>query len=113
MISGDADYVTKLQLYINSNTLPDIYGCANGALSAAAKDIGGIVNIGDELERVGKKDDMNAAVYDFFKDKDDGNVYLFPEALNCEFSSTGRTFLKNIIWKLRQHGMSFWILARH
>ena len=85
LISGDADYVTKLQLYINSNTLPDIYGCANGALSAAAKDIGGIVNIGDELERVGKKDDMNAAVYDFFKDKDDGNVYLFPEALNCEF----------------------------
>ena len=43
------------------------------------------MNIGDELERVGKKDDMNAAVYDFFKDKDDGNVYLFPEALNCEF----------------------------
>ena len=77
LISGDADYVTKLQLYINSNTLPDIYGCANGALSAAAKDIGGIVNIGDELERVGKKDDMNAAVYDFFKDKDDGNVYLY------------------------------------
>lgn len=71
LISGDADYVTKLQLYINSNTLPDIYGCANGALSAAAKDIGGIVNIGDELERVGKKDDMNAAVYDFFKDKDE------------------------------------------
>ncbi|MFR3667755.1 MAG: hypothetical protein ACLTVV_08410 [Ruminococcus sp.] len=32
----------------------------DGALSAAAKDIGGIVNIGDELERVGKKDDMNS-----------------------------------------------------
>ena len=85
LISGDADYVTKLQLYINSNTLPDIYGCANGALSEAAKDIGSIVNIGEELERIGKKEDMNAAVYDFFKDKEDGNVYLFPESLNCEF----------------------------
>lgn len=85
LVSGDADYVTKLQLYINSNALPDIYGCANGALSKAAKDIDSIANIGDELERIGKKDDMNKAVYDFFKDADDGNVYLFPESLNCEF----------------------------
>ncbi len=85
LVSSDADYVTKLQLYINSNTLPDIYGCANGALSKAAKDINAIVGIGDELDRIGMKDDMNAAVYDFFKDADDGNVYLFPESLNCEF----------------------------
>ena len=85
LVSGDADYVTKLQLYINSNALPDIYGCANGALSKAAKDIKAIVNIGDELDRIGMKDDMNAAVYDFFKDADDGNVYIFPESLNCEF----------------------------
>ena len=72
-------------MYINSNTLPDIYGCANGALSAAAKDISGIVNIGDELERVGKKDDMNAAVYDFFEIKT-MVMFMFPEVLNCEFS---------------------------
>lgn len=85
LVSGDADYVTKLQLYINSNSLPDIYGCANGALSSAAKDIDAIVNVGDELERIGMKEDMNAAVYDFFKDADDDNVYLFPESLNCEF----------------------------
>lgn len=85
LVSGDADYVTKLQLYINSNSLPDIYGCANGALSAAAKDIDAMVNVGDELERIGMKDDMNGALYDFFTDADDGNVYLFPESLNCEF----------------------------
>ena len=85
LVSGDADYVTKLQLYINSNSLPDIYGCANGALSSAAQDIDGMVNIGDELERIGMKEEMNQAVYDFFKDADDGNVYLFPESLNCEF----------------------------
>ena len=85
LVSSDADYVTKLQLYINSNALPDIYGCANGALSSAAKDIDAIVNIGDELERIGMKEDMNGAVYDFFKDAEDGNVYLFPESLNCEF----------------------------
>lgn len=85
LVSGDADYVTKLQLYINSNSLPDIYGCANGALSSAAQDIDGMVNIGEELERIGMKGDMNGAVYDFFKDAEDGNVYLFPESLNCEF----------------------------
>ena len=35
-----------------------------------------------------------------FGDKDDGNVYLFPEALDCEFFlSTGRTFFENIILK--------------
>ncbi|MCQ5187688.1 hypothetical protein, partial [Streptococcus parasanguinis] len=62
LVSSDADYVTKLQLYINSNALPDIYGCANGALSSAAKDIDAIVNIGDELERIGMKGDMNGAV---------------------------------------------------
>lgn len=85
LVSSDADYVTKLQLYINSNALPDIYGCANGALSKAAKDINAIVNVGEELERIGVKDNMNGAVYDFFKDAEDGNVYLFPESLNCEF----------------------------
>lgn len=85
LVSNDADYVTKLQLYINSNSLPDIYGCANGALSTAAQEIDAMVNIGDELERIGMKDDMNEAVYDFFKDTNDGNVYLFPESLNCEF----------------------------
>lgn len=85
LVSSDADYVTKLQLYINSNALPDIYGCANGALSKAAKDIDAMVNIGDELEKIGMKDQMNEAVYDFFKDAEDGNVYLFPESLNCEF----------------------------
>lgn len=85
LISADADYVTKLQLYINSNSLPDIYGCANGALSSAAKNIDAIVNVGDELERIGMKDDMNEAVYDFFRDAEDDNVYLFPESLNCEF----------------------------
>ncbi|MFQ7551441.1 MAG: hypothetical protein ACLRMZ_15380 [Blautia marasmi] len=64
-MSSDADYVTKLQLYINSNALPDIYGCANGALSKAAKDINAIVNIGDELERIGMKDDMNGLCMTF------------------------------------------------
>ena len=95
--SSDADYMTKLQLYINSNTLPDIYDCANGALSEAARNIGGIVNIGDELERIGKKDGMNAAVYDFFKDKK--KMAMFISSRNhciVNFSSTEKTFLTNI-----------------
>lgn len=85
LVNGDADYVTKLQLYINSDTLPDIFGCPNGALSAACKDIDALVNVGDELKRNGYYDKMNGAVVDFLTDADDGELYLFPQGLYCEY----------------------------
>lgn len=85
LVNSDADYVTKLQLYINSNTLPDIFGCANGALSQACKDIDALVDVGAELERNGYYDKMNGAVIDFLTDADDGNMYLFPLGLYCEY----------------------------
>lgn len=85
LVNGDADYVTKLQLYINSDTLPDIFGCPNGALSSACKDIDALVNVGDELKRNGYYDKMNGAVVDFLTDADDGNLYLFPQGLYCEY----------------------------
>lgn len=84
-IAGDSDYVNKLQLYISSNQLPDFYGCANGTFSEAAKKIGGIVNVGDELKKIGKYDSMNKAVINFLTDAKDGNMYLYPNALYCEF----------------------------
>ncbi len=85
LVNSDADYVTKLQLYINSNTLPDIFGCANGSLSAACKDIDALVDIGAELERNGYADKMNGAVVDFLTDAEDGKQYLFPQGLYCEY----------------------------
>jgi raffinose/stachyose/melibiose transport system substrate-binding protein len=85
MIPGDADYLNKLQLYISSGQLPDIYGCANGTFSKAAKAAGSIVNIGEEFKRIGKFNNVNKAVVDFLTDSDDGQMYLYPEALNCEF----------------------------
>jgi raffinose/stachyose/melibiose transport system substrate-binding protein len=85
LVNGDADYVTKLQLYINSNTLPDIFGCPNGALSSACKDIDALVDVGAELKRNGYYDKMNGAVIDFLTDADDGNLYLFPQGLYCEY----------------------------
>ncbi len=85
LVNSDADYVTKLQLYINSNTLPDIFGCPNGALSSACKDIDALVDIGAELQRNGYYDKMNGAVVDFLTDADDGNLYLFPQGLYCEY----------------------------
>lgn len=85
LIPNDDDYANKLQLYFSSNTLPDHYGCANGTFSSAAKDLGAIVNIGDELKRNGHYDDMNGAIVDFLTDADDGNLYLFPAALYSEF----------------------------
>lgn len=85
LVNGDADYVTKLQLYINSDTLPDIFGCPNGTLSSACKDIDALVDVGAELKRNGYYDKMNGAVVDFLTDADDGNLYLFPQGLYCEY----------------------------
>lgn len=85
LVPTDADYITKLQLYINSNSLPDIYGCANGSLSAAAQEIDAMVNIGEELKKIGKYDSMNQAIIDFLTDAKDGQMYLMPNALYAEY----------------------------
>ena len=85
MVNDKQDYFTKLQMYINSDTLPDIFGCPNGTLSKACKDIDALVDLGAELDRNGYADKMNGAVRDFLTDADDGNLYLFPQGLYCEF----------------------------
>jgi raffinose/stachyose/melibiose transport system substrate-binding protein len=85
LVPSDADYVNKLQLYISSNQLPDFYGCPNGVLSKAAKNSGALLNVEDELKKMGKFDLLNKAVVDFLTDKDDNTMYLFPQALYCEF----------------------------
>ncbi|WMC93248.1 ABC transporter substrate-binding protein [Kineothrix sp. MB12-C1] len=85
LVNDMQDYFTKLQMYINSNTLPDIYGCPNGTLSKACKDIDALVDVGAELKRNGYYDKMNGAIVDFLTDADDGNIYLFPQGLYCEY----------------------------
>lgn len=85
LVNDMQDYFTKLQMYINSNTLPDIYGCPNGTLSQACLDIDALVDVGAELERNGFADKMNGAVRDFLTDANDGNLYLFPQGLYCEY----------------------------
>lgn len=85
LVNDMQDYFTKLQMYINSNTLPDIFGCPNGTLSAACKDIDALVDVGAELERNGYGDKLNGAVRDFLTDEEDGNLYLFPQGLYCEY----------------------------
>ena len=103
MVNDKQDYFTKLQMYINSDTLPDIFGCPNGTLSKACKDIDALVDLGAELDRNGYADKMNGAVRDFLTDADD-----------CIFSHRdyivnslciGRISLKKpVLKKLRQHG---------
>lgn len=85
LVNDMQDYFTKLQMYINSDTLPDIFGCPNGTLSKACKDIDALVNVGDELERNGYDEKLNGAIRDFLTDADDGNLYLFPQGLYCEY----------------------------
>ena len=85
LVNDMQDYFTKLQMYINSDTLPDIFGCPNGTLSAACKDIDALVDVGAELERNGYADKLNGAIRDFLTDADDGNLYLFPQGLYCEY----------------------------
>ena len=85
LVNDMQDYFTKLQMYINSDTLPDIFGCPNGTLSAACKDIDALFDVGAELERNGYADKLNGAIRDFLTDADDGNLYLFPQGLYCEY----------------------------
>ena len=85
LVNDMQDYFTKLQMYINSNTLPDIYGCPNGTLSKACKDNDALVDVGAELKRNGFYDKMNGAIINFLTDADDGNLYLFPQGLYCEY----------------------------
>lgn len=85
LISNKADYMNKLQLYISSNQLPDIYGCFNGPYSDAAKATGALLNVQAELEDIGAFDSLNKAVVDFLKDANDGIMYLHPQALYSEF----------------------------
>lgn len=85
LVNDMQDYFTKLQMYINSNTLPDIFGCPNGTLSAACKDIDALVDVGAELERNGYDEKLNGAIRDFLTDAEDGNLYLFPQGLYCEY----------------------------
>ena len=85
LVNDMQDYFTKLQMYINSNTLPDIFGCPNGTLSQACLDIDALVDVGAELERNGYADKLNGAIRDFLTDANDGNLYLFPQGLYCEY----------------------------
>ena len=91
-------------MYINSDTLPDIFGCPNGTLSTACKDIDALVNVGDELERNGYADKLNGAIRDFLTDADDGNLYLFPQALYCEYFMYRISLKKRESKILQQHG---------
>lgn len=100
-------------MYINSDTLPDIFGCPNGALSAACKDVDALVDVGAELERNGYADKLNGAIRDFLTDADDGNLYLFPQALYCEFLCTEKTSLKMLeLLKHQRPGKSLKRIAR-
>ena len=107
------DYFTKLQMYINSDTLPDIFGCPNGTLSKACKDIDALVNVGDELERNGYDEKLNGAIRDFLTDADDGNLYLFPQGLYCEYFMYRKDIFEKAESKmLRQHGKNLKKIAR-
>lgn len=105
LVNDQQDYFTKLQMYINSDTLPDIFGCPNGTLSTACKDIDALVNVGDELERNGYADKLNGAVRDFLTDADDGNLYLFLRHCTVNILCIERISLKKRESKiLQQHG---------
>ena len=113
LVNDMQDYFTKLQMYINSDTLPDIFGCPNGTLSKACKDIDALVNVGDELERNGYDEKLNGAIRDFLTDEDDGNLYLFPQDYTVSILCIEKISLKKQESKmLRQHGKNLKKIAR-
>ena len=58
--------IDKLYSCIDKNNKPSISLIHKLGFKVYAQDIDGMVNIGDELERIGMKEEMNQAVYDFF-----------------------------------------------
>lgn len=94
LVNDMQDYFTKLQMYINSDTLPDIFGCPNGTLSAACKDIDALVDVGAELERNGYADKLNGAIRDFLTDADDGNYICSHRDCTANTLCIEKIFLK-------------------
>ena len=100
LIANKADYMNKLQLYISSDQLPDIYGCFNGPYSDAAKASGQLLNTQKELEELGLFDQYNMAVVDFLKDANDGQMYLMPQGFGIPDGPTAIriSFVMVAIW---------------
>lgn len=76
-------YLNKLKLYIAGGELPDLFQIPNGTLSAELAGEGKMVNIEEELKRMGMYDKFNAGCLDFLK-FDDGSLYLYPDGRYCE-----------------------------
>lgn len=113
LVNDMQDYFTKLQMYINSDTLPDIFGCPNGTLSKACKDIDALVNVGDELERNGYDEKLNGAIRDFLTDADDGICISSHRDCTVSILCTEKISLKKQESKmLRQHGKNLKKIAR-
>ncbi len=107
------DYFTKLQMYINSDTLPDIFGCPNGTLSTACKDIDALVDVGAELERNGYADKLNGAI-EISLQMQMMEIYIFSHR-DCTVNTLciEKIFLKKQESQmLRQHGKNLKRTAR-
>ncbi len=72
-------YLNKLRLYITGDELPEIYQIDEGPISQELSDSGKMVNIGEQLKKIGMYDQYNAGCLSYVTSPD-GNLYMLPEA---------------------------------
>ena len=76
------DYFTKLQMYINSDTLPDYFWMPErNYFLKHAKILMHWLMWEDELERNGYDEKLNGAIRDFLTDADDGKYVSLPTGI--------------------------------
>jgi len=84
IITSTNDLWQKLNMYITANNVPDIFSISNGLISAELIVRGELVNMTEELQKLGVYDNVNVAMKDFFR-SNDGNMYMIPSGFNGEF----------------------------
>ena len=84
IITSTNDLWEKVRLYLNGDTLPDIFSFYNGPLAEEMISRGLLVNMGELLKEVGLYDITNKALIDFFTSAD-GNMYMIPSSRTGEF----------------------------
>ncbi len=77
-IPNQSQYFQKLQTYIASNQMPDLFKLPNGPLAETLVKQGKLVDMKKTLTDFGKLDQFNKSVIDFLS-FEDGSLYLYPE----------------------------------
>lgn len=79
------DLVSKIKVLQASNDLPDVFAYESGTPLKELIDAGAVVNVGEQLDKLGMKDSVDEAALDLLNNLVEGKgVYALPLGLNIE-----------------------------